>query len=77
MKLALSNLWPHLREAGEDQVRLAAVVHDEVLLLVRQGHEEEWKQRLSSVMEAAEARWLGDIPPLAEAASGPTWQDAK
>ena len=77
LKLALSNLWPHLREAGEDQVRLAAVVHDEVLLLVRQGHEEEWKQRLSSVMEAAEARWLGDIPPLAEAASGPTWQDAK
>lgn len=77
LKLALSDLWPHLREAGEDQVRLAAVVHDEVLLLVRQGHEEEWKHRLSSVMEAAEAKWLGDIPPLAEAASGLTWQDAK
>jgi hypothetical protein len=32
---------------------------------------------LQGVMESAEAEWLGDIPPLAEANSGKTWYDAK
>ena len=77
LKVALAKLWPRLREAGEQQVRLSAVVHDEVLLLVREGLEAQWKQRLSEAMEEAEAQWLGDIPPLAEAASGATWQEAK
>lgn len=77
LKLALARLWPHLLEDGEDQARLAAVVHDEVLMLVREGQEERWAKLLSQVMEGAEALWLGDIPPLAEAAWGPTWADAK
>ena len=77
LKVALAFLWTELCAAGEDAVRLAAVVHDEVVLLVREGLEEEWCQRLSGVMEAAESLWLGDIPPLAEASSGKTWADAK
>ena len=77
LKRALGVLWPEVRAAGEDIVRLTATIHDEVLLLVRVGHELHWCERLSDVMEAAEAEWLGDIPPLAEAAYGPTWQDAK
>lgn len=77
LKVALADLWPHLRQAGEDTVKLAAVVHDEVVLLVREGQEEHWAKLLSEVMEAAEAKWLGDIPPLAEAAWGKTWADAK
>ena len=77
LKLALAKLWPHLRQAGEDTVKLAAVVHDEVVLLVREGQEEHWAKLLSEVMETAEAKWLGDIPPLAEAAWGKTWADAK
>ena len=77
LKLALARLWPHLLKTGEQRVRLAAVVHDEVVLLVREGLEEEWAKTLSEVMEAAEAKWLGDIPPLAEAAHGKTWYDAK
>jgi DNA polymerase I-like protein with 3'-5' exonuclease and polymerase domains len=77
LKLALADLWPHLRQAGEDTVKLAAVVHDEVVLLVREGQEEHWAKLLSAVMETAEAKWLGDIPPLAEAAWGKTWADAK
>jgi len=28
-------------------------------------------------MESAEAEWLGEIPPLAEANSGKTWAEAK
>lgn len=77
LKLALARLWPHLLSDGEDQARLAAVVHDEVLMLVREGQEERWAKLLSTVMEGAEALWLGGIPPLAEAAWGPTWADAK
>ena len=77
LKLALGRLWPHLLSSGEDQARLAAVVHDEVLVLVREGQEEHWAKLLSSVMEEAESLWLGEIPPLAEAAWGKTWADAK
>jgi DNA polymerase I-like protein with 3'-5' exonuclease and polymerase domains len=58
-------------------VKLAAVVHDEVLMLVREGLEQEWAKRLSSLMEEAEAKWLGEIPALAEASWGHSWQEAK
>jgi len=77
MKAALGKLWPLLVEAGEAVARLSAVVHDEVLLMVREGTEAQWMSALQGVMEAAEAEWLGDIPPLAEANSGKTWADAK
>jgi DNA polymerase I-like protein with 3'-5' exonuclease and polymerase domains len=77
LKLGLGRLWPYLKEAGEDVVRLCAVVHDEVLLLVREGTEEKWAKRLSKELEQAESLWLGPIPPLAEAAWGKTWADAK
>lgn len=77
VKSALGMLWPLLVEAGEDQARLSAVVHDEILLLVREGTEAQWVPTLQGVMEGAEAKWLGEIPPLAEAKSGKTWADAK
>lgn len=77
LKYALRRLWHHLRKTGESQVRLAAVVHDEVVLLVREGLEEEWAALLSKEMEYAESKWLGEIPALAEAAWGKTWSEAK
>ena len=77
MKSALGKLWPLLVEAGEDQARLSAVVHDEILILVREGTEAQWMPALQGAMEGAEAEWLGEIPPLAEANSGKTWADAK
>jgi DNA polymerase I-like protein with 3'-5' exonuclease and polymerase domains len=77
MKAALGKLWPLLAEVGEDKARLSAVVHDECLCLVREGTEAYWMAALQGVMESAEAEWLGDIPPLAEANSGKTWFDAK
>jgi DNA polymerase I-like protein with 3'-5' exonuclease and polymerase domains len=52
-------------------------VHDEILLLVREGREEEWMGVLQQVMESSESIWLGSIPPLAEASKGKTWADAK
>jgi DNA polymerase I-like protein with 3'-5' exonuclease and polymerase domains len=77
LKCALGKLWPQLAAAGEDAVRLSAVVHDEILLLVREGKEKEWMERLQGAMEDAERLWLGDIPALAEASSGKTWAEAK
>jgi DNA polymerase I-like protein with 3'-5' exonuclease and polymerase domains len=58
-------------------VRLAGVVHDEIILLVREEYADVWALQLQTVMEEAEARWLGDIPPLAEAKVGDSWQEAK
>ena len=75
LKCALGNLWPKVKEAGEDTVRIAAAVHDEILLLVREDAAEEWAATLKQVMEEAEAKWLGEIPALAEVSFGKTWQE--
>ena len=77
LKLTLGKLWPLLRADGEEIVRLAGVVHDEVLCLVKEEYAEQWAVTLSSVMEDCESRWLGDIPPLAEAKIGNTWDECK
>jgi len=75
LKCCLGNLWPKLVEAGEDTVKLAATVHDEILLLVRNGEEEKWQKILKRTMEKAEAKWLGDIPALAEVNIGKRWSE--
>ncbi len=77
LKLTLSKLWPLLRADGEEVVRLAGVVHDEIILLVVEKHAETWALQLQTIMEECEARWLGDIPPLAEAKVGLSWDQAK
>jgi len=75
LKCALGRLWPLVHEAGEETVRIAAAVHDEILLLVREDAAEEWAACLKQVMEEAEAKWLGDIPALAEVSIGKTWME--
>ena len=75
LKCALGNLWPLVKAAGEDTVRIAAAVHDEILLLVREDAAEEWAATLKQVMEDAEAKWLGEIPALAEVSVGKTWSE--
>ncbi len=77
MKLTLGKLWSKLRAAGEAEVRLAGAIHDELILLVREDAAEGWAKTLAEVMEEAESRWLGDVPPLAEAKVGKTWSEAK
>lgn len=77
LKLTLGKLWPLLHADGEDVVRLAGVVHDEIVLLVAEEHADAWALQLQSVMEEAEAKWLGEIPPLAEAKVGDSWDQAK
>jgi DNA polymerase I-like protein with 3'-5' exonuclease and polymerase domains len=56
---------------------LAGVVHDEIILLVKEEHADVWAAQLQAIMEEAEAKWLGDIPPLAEAKVGLSWDQAK
>ena len=75
LKCALGNLWPKVKAAGEDTVRIAAAVHDEILLLVREDAAQEWAATLKQVMEDAEAKWLGEIPALAEVSVGKTWSE--
>jgi DNA polymerase-1 len=75
LKCALGRLWPLVKEAGEETVKIAACVHDEVLLLVREGQEQEWAATLKRVMEEAEAKWLGEIPALAEVHTGTRWSE--
>jgi len=77
LKLTLSKLWPLLNADGEGTVRLAGVVHDEIILLVKEQHADTWAHQLQAVMEECEARWLGEIPPLAEANVGDSWDQAK
>ena len=42
LKTAIGNLWPLVKQAGEDSVRIAAAVHDEILLLVKEEQAEKW-----------------------------------
>ena len=77
MKRALGKLWPKLYQSTEDVVKLAGVVHDEAILLVREDKAEEWAKVLTETMEEAEQEWLGEVPALAEAGIGDSWDTAK
>lgn len=77
LKRTLGKLWSLLQAEGEDVVRLAGVVHDEIILLVREEEAERWGVQLKATMEEAEAEWLDDVPALADANIGVTWQEAK
>ena len=49
--------------------------HDELLLLVKEDIADEWAQILKTTMEKAEAKWLGEIPALAEVSIGDRWSE--
>jgi DNA polymerase-1 len=77
LKRTLGKLWPLLRKESDEVVQLAGVVHDEVILLVREDQAERWALQLAKTMEEAEAEWLGVVPALAEAHVGESWLEAK
>jgi DNA polymerase I-like protein with 3'-5' exonuclease and polymerase domains len=60
---------------GSDEAKLCAAIHDELLLLVRKGQEEKWMQILKVAMESAEAKWLGDVPAVADVKTGASWAE--
>jgi len=75
LKCALGNLWVKVKETGEDKVMIAAAVHDELILLVKEDLADEWAQILKTTMEKAEAKWLGNVPALAEVSIGDKWSE--
>ena len=75
LKCALGNLWVKVKETGEDKVKIAAAVHDELILLVKENLADEWAEILKTTMEKAEAKWLGDVPALAEVSIGDRWSE--
>ena len=77
LKRTLGKLWPLLKADGEELVRISGVIHDEVILLVREEYADVWCHQLAAVMQDAEAEWLGPVPPLAEAKAADSWVDAK
>ena len=77
LKLALAKLWPLVHAAGEQEVKIAAAIHDELLVLCKEDKAEHWAKTLQQVMEEAESRWLDDVPASAEAHWGKSWVEAK
>ena len=73
LKCALGRLWKHLENT--DEAKICAAVHDELILLVREEHVEKWRGLLKNAMESAEAKWLGDVPAIADVNVGDTWQE--
>ena len=75
LKYALKDLWLKVKQQGEDKVKIAAAVHDELILLVKEDLADEWAEILKTTMEKAEAIWLGDVPALAEVSIGDKWSE--
>jgi len=71
LKHSLGTLWKDLQ--GSDEAKLCGAVHDELILLVRNGKEDKWVEILRAAMEGAEAKWLGDVPAVADVQTGKTW----
>ena len=71
LKCAIGSLWKNLQ--GSDEAKLCGAIHDELLLLVRKGQEEKWMEILKVAMESAEAKWLGDVPAVADVKTGNSW----
>ena len=75
LKCALGNLWTEVKVCGEDKVRIAAAVHDELILLVKEQFADAWAHKLKGIMEKAESKWLGRVPAVAEVSVGNTWEE--
>lgn len=76
-KLAIVNLSNELRHVPVDEAFIIAMVHDEIVLEVKEGYVEKWSSTLAAAMEKAGAVVCTQAPIVAEASFGYTWADAK
>lgn len=76
-KLAIVKLWEHISMAPQDEAKLIAMVHDEIVLEVKEDFVDKWSQLLKASMEGAGALLCKKVPIVAEVSSGRTWADAK
>ena len=75
LKCTLGSLWQHLKDVDEDQAKLCACIHDEAIMLVREEDGPKWANILKVCMEQAEAKWLKDVPAVADVHIGKTWAE--
>jgi DNA polymerase I-like protein with 3'-5' exonuclease and polymerase domains len=76
-KIAIVKLWKKICAAPVGQARLIAMVHDEIVLEVKEDQAEHWGQVLKHCMESAGSEICTDVPIVAEVSHGLTWADAK
>lgn len=76
-KLAIAQLWEHITYAPVDEAKLIAMVHDEIVLEVKEDVVDKWSEILKGSMEGAGAQICTKVPIVAEVSHGATWADAK
>ena len=76
-KIAIFKLWKEICSAPVGQARLIAMVHDEIVLEVKEDQVEHWGAVLKQCMESAGSDICTDVPIVAEVSHGLTWADAK
>ena len=76
-KLAIGKLWEAILESPEDDARLIAMVHDEIVMEVPEDRTEYWAQTLKRCMEEAGSWVCKRVPIVAEVSTGKTWAEAK
>lgn len=76
-KIAIDKLWAQIVRAPLEEVKLIAMVHDEIVLEIKEEVAEHWATVLKQAMEDAGAEVCKKVPIVAEVAWGKTWADAK
>jgi DNA polymerase-1 len=76
-KIAIDKLWRHVVQAPAGEAKLIAMVHDEIVLEVREERAEYWASVLKESMELAGSEVCTHVPIVAEVSWGKTWADAK
>lgn len=76
-KIAIAMIWDCIQAAEAAEAFLIAMVHDEIVLEVREGTEDRWMKLLADVMQRAGSLVCCQAPIEADASFGYTWADAK
>jgi len=76
-KIAIDKLWAQIIRAPLEEAKLIAMVHDEIVLEVKEEVAEHWAAVLKQSMEDAGGEVCKKVPIVAEVAWGKTWADAK
>lgn len=76
-KLSIAALWNYISKAPVNEAKLIAMVHDEIVLEVKEDVVDKWSVILKDSMERAGAQICTKVPIVAEVSHGRTWADAK
>lgn len=74
-KLALMRVWKYLA-TYPGEARIVGIVHDELILEVKDAYVPQWEKRLVLAMENAGKELIKSVPIIAEVNSGNSWAEA-